>query len=278
MSLSSYNWECGHEPQASLKPSGLNRHIYEGERAMIFVDESIHSDLDLICVSFVYSPEDPASEINRVLKHAGLEPGHDEYKSGVQMFGKPHLHALRESIGSIALGCKFAVYVAPLSELSSLQSSVVRIAHEIVQANALPTPQYLFIDEGMVGGYVADATQLIVYRGCDSKQVRGVQLADYLAYHCALLLKTHITGNVKTIKLDDTPHPLAGEDVALDWMVRTDMRRSFFHEPRDFESIEGDDFFFKVSGYGFFSSSKLNAAVRDAAHQAFQEVYLGCVW
>ena len=145
---------------------------------MIFVDESIHSNLDLICVSFVYSPDDPGSEIDRALKHAGLEPGLDEYKSGVQMSGKPHLHALRESIGDIALGCQFAVYVAPLSELSSLQTSVVKIALEIIQANALPTPQHLFIDEGMVGGYSADATRLIVHHGCDSKQVLGVSLGD----------------------------------------------------------------------------------------------------
>ncbi|MEQ3438788.1 DUF3800 domain-containing protein [Stenotrophomonas maltophilia] len=245
---------------------------------MIFVDESIHKDLDLICVSFVHSTEDPHPDIERALKHAGLEPGLDEYKSGVRMVGKPHLHGLRDAIGAIAMGCRFAVYVAPLSELARLQASVVDVGTSIVRANSLAKPQSLFLDEGMAGRYSCDPSELVVHAGCDSKHRLGIQLADYVAYHCALLLKTRLTGVVKNHKMDDTPHPLAGEEVPLDWLVRTEMRRQFFHEPRDFERIEGDDWFFKVSGYGFFSSPDLSTEVRDAAQATFDEMYLGCVW
>lgn len=206
---------------------------------MIFVDESIHKDLDLICVSFVHSTEDPHPDIERALKHAGLEPGLDEYKSGVRMVGKPHLHGLRDAIGAIAMGCRFAVYVAPLSELARLRASVVDVGTSIVRANSLAKPQSLFLDEGMAGRYSCDPSELVVHAGCDSKHRLGIQLADYVAYHCALLLKTRLTGVVKNHKMDDTPHPLAGEEVPLDWLVRTEMRRQFFHEPRDFERIEG---------------------------------------
>ncbi|WP_313139289.1 hypothetical protein [Stenotrophomonas sp.] len=245
---------------------------------MIFVDESIHKDLDLICVGFVYSKEDPRRDIERALRQSGLEPGLDEYKSGVRMVGQPHLHRLRDDIGSIALGCRLAVYVAPLSERPLLHSSIVEVAKAIVRANSLTIPQDLFIDEGMPGKHGSDASELLIHANCDSRLVAGVQLADYISYHCALLLKARLTGVVKSKKMHDTPHPLAGEEVPLDWLVWVDMRRSFFHEPRDFESIEGDDWFFKVSNYGFFSSPNLSAEVQEAAEATFKEMFLGCVW
>lgn len=245
---------------------------------MIFVDESIHQDLDFICVSFVFSTEDPRPEIERALRHTGLEPELDEYKSGIRMVDKPHLHGLRQDIGGIAMGCRFAVYVAPLSELARLQGSVVDVAKVIVRANSLATPQDLFIDEGMAGRHSSYPSELVVHTGCDSKLILGVQLADYVAYHCALLLKARLTGVVKSQKIDGTPHPMAGKDVPLDWLVWTDLRRNFFHEPRDFELIEGDDWFFKVSGYGFFSSPDLSTEVQNAAQATFNEMFLGCVW
>lgn len=245
---------------------------------MIFVDESIHKDLDFICVGFVYSMEDPRSHIERALRHAGLEPGQDECKSGTRMVDMPHLQGLRDTIGEIAMGCRFAVYIAPLSEWPRLRSSIAEVAKSIVRANSLAIPQDLYIDEGMPGKYGSDALELLVHASCDSKLVPGVQLADYISYHCALRLKARLTGVVKSRRMDDTPHPLAGEDVPLDWLVWLDMRRNFFHEPRDLESIEGDDWFFKVSGHGFFSSPDLSADVQEAAEATFKEVYLGCVW
>jgi len=152
------------------------------------------------------------------------------------------------------------------------------VGTSIVRANSLAKPQSLFLDEGMAGRYSCDPSELVVHAGCDSKHRLGIQLADYVAYHCAVLLKTRLTGVVKNHKMDDTPHPLAGDEVPLDWLVRTEMRRQFFHEPRDFERIEGNDWFFKVSGYGFFSSPDLSTEVKDGAQATFDEMYLGCVW
>jgi len=221
---------------------------------VIFVDESIQHPLGFICVGFVYTSEDIAPGVHGALRDAGLEPCVDEYKSGRRMTGIPHLHVLREGIGRIAVGCRLAVYIAPPSERARLLDPILEVARSIVQANDLPRPQPLFLDEGITGRSRPDAAWLDVHTGCDSKQVPGIQLADYVAYHCGYLLKCCITEQNKPITLDDTPHPLAGETVDLDWLVRTEMRRSFFHEPRDYDSITGDDWFFNVAGYGAFFS------------------------
>ncbi|MBN8760121.1 MAG: hypothetical protein J0I94_06800 [Thiobacillus sp.] len=76
----------------------------------------------------------------------------------------------------------------------------------------------------------------------------------------------------------DEPHPLAGEEVELDWILRTNFRRHFFVEPRNTEEIKGDDWFFKLAGYGAFFSPRLSETVRLAAEETFDSMYFGCVW
>ncbi|WP_321387137.1 hypothetical protein [Alcaligenes phenolicus] len=245
---------------------------------MIFVDESIHDQLDFICVGMVYTPWEVDTDVERALRDAGMRPYFDEYKSGRRTENQPNLHTLRDAIGDIALNCRLAIYIASTSERARILSSIVEVAQSIIQANILPVPQNLFVDEGMIGKHQAAPEQLIVHAGCNSKRTLGIQLADYVAYHCGYLLKCALTETSKPVQINETPHPLAGESVDFDWLTRTKMRRSFLHEPRDFNSITGDDWFVNISGYGAFYSQHLSPRVRDVARATFDEMYLGCVW
>lgn len=245
---------------------------------MIFADESIQPALGYLCVGFAYCNAAPDEFVSQALINAGLDPGRDEYKSGYRMHGSSSRHALRESIYALVLQrCRVAVYIAPLEERPALLGSVAEVGRHIVMANALSTPQKLFVDEGIDGKPFNDPI-LQVVPGCDSRTVPGIQLADCVAYHCSYLLRCAIRDERKSVLMpEDVPHPLAGEEVDLDWIFRTDFRRNFFVESRDIDSIRGDDWFFTASGYGAFFSPALGADIRDLAEQTFGAMYLGCV-
>jgi hypothetical protein len=245
---------------------------------MIFIDESIQHALGYICVGFAYCDEDPAELVRGAIRQAGLTPALDEYKSGARMANAPCLHSLRENIYRIVLeNCKLGVYIGPIEERPTLLTSVIATADQIIQRNSLPLPQAVFVDEG-IGGPAVPSTNIVLTTGCDSKLVAGIQLADFVAYHCSYLLKCSLTGKQKKVLVESNPHPLSGEEVDLDWLVQTDFRRHFFVENRSTDEIQGDDWFFKLAGYGAFVSDKLSPEVRSSAEETFDSMYFGCVW
>lgn len=245
---------------------------------MIFVDESIQDNLGYMCVGFAYCEESPDRSINDAIALAGLTPGIDEYKSGYRMANSRSRHALRDSIYQIVLDrCKLGLYIAPVSERPALLGSVVDIVEQIIHRNDLSGPHSVFVDGGILGSFKPrDGIQ--VEFDCDSKRVPGIQLADFVAYHCSYLLKCTLSGTSKKILIEKAPHPLSGEEVELDWMVRTNLRRNFFVEQRNVEEITGDDWFFNLAGYGAFFSPGLSPQVRSAAEETFDSMYFGCVW
>ena len=245
---------------------------------MIFVVESIQHDLGYICVGFAYCEEAPDEAVNNAISRAGLVPSLDEYKSGSKMANEKARHDLRNSIYRIVLeSCKLGVYIGPIGERPTLAASVVATVDQIIQRNALPRPQRVFVDGGILG--VAEPSEnLVLTTNCDSKLVTGIQLADFVAYHCSYLLKCALTGKQKKVLIEAEPHPLGGEEVDLDWLVRTDFRRHFFVEYRNTDEIHGDDWFFKLAGYGAFLSANLAPEVKLAAEATFDSMYFGCVW
>jgi len=245
---------------------------------MIFVDESIQEDLGYICVACVYCYETPTDLINRALLSVGLVPGQDEYKSGARMMGHPHRQALRDKVAEIIrMHCTIATYIAPFEERAKLLDGIVDSVQRVVLKNGLEAPQVVYIDEGITGSAVPDHATVQLNTGCDSKVIPGIQLADYAAYHCSYMLKREITGLDKTITLDLPEHPYDKEEVDLEWLIRSDLRRSFFMEQRSIEEIEGDDWFFSLDGYGSFFSPKLPSPLSRAAREVFGSMYMGCI-
>lgn len=245
---------------------------------MIFVDESIQHDLGYICVGFAYCDEEPTDAVNSAISRAGLTPTLDEYKSGARMAHAQGLRDLRADIYRIVLDtCRLGLYIGPTSERPILLKSVVATADQIIQRNALPRPQAVFVDEGITGAAVPTENMELTV-DCNSKFIPGIQLADFVAYHCSYLLKCSLTGMQKKVHINDEPHPLCGQEVDLDWIVRTAFRRKFFVEHRNVNELQGDDWSFKLAGHGAYFSESLSPSVKAAAKDTFDSMYFGCVW
>lgn len=247
---------------------------------VIYVDESIQHELGYICVGFVYCESPPDASIRSAIINAGLTPGEDEYKSGARMVDAESRRILRESISHIVLQeCKLGVYIAPVSERPFLLTAISETAEHIVRQNQLSSPQAVFTDEGMRGVVQRqEASPISLVSGCDSKAVLGIQLADYVAYHCSYLLKCALEGKSKMVVVDIPNHPKAEEEAELDWLMRTELRRNFFVEHRNIEEISGDDWFFKLAGYGAYFSLALDSRLKEVAMKTFDSMYFGCVW
>lgn len=247
---------------------------------MIFVDESIQHDLGYICVGFAYCEQSPDESIRSAIRQVGLAPGVDEYKSGIRMADAEARRVLRENIAQIVLeNCKLGVYIGPIDERPALLCSVASTARSIVARNQLPVPQAVLVDGGIHGKAPSIANDSInLIPNCDSKTVFGIQLADYVAYHCSYLLKCAMVGKSKTVLIEMPHHPISNEEVELAWLMRTEIRRNFFVEHRDIEQIKGDDWFFQLSGYGAYFSENLPAPIDTAARKTFDSMYFGCVW
>ena len=184
---------------------------------MIYVDESIQHDLGYICVGFVHCETSPDAAVRAALARAGLIPGQHEYKSGARMGRAVVLQTLREDIGQIALQCKLGLYIAPIEERPSLLSAVLRTAEELVARNRLSAPQVVFVDGGILGNLASQAgAKVKVVSNCDSKQVLGIQVADYVAYHSSYLLKCAVEGKSKSVLVQIPSHPKSDEEVELE--------------------------------------------------------------
>lgn len=247
---------------------------------MIYVDESIQHELGYICVGFAYCENSPDEAISSAIIDAGLAPGRDEYKSGARMVNADALRVLRERVAQIVLQqCKLGLYIAPVSERPFLLDAVVETAEQIVRRNQLAAPQTLFVDGGIhCRARKSEGANLNLVLECDSKSVLGIQLADYVAYHCSYLMKCAVTGTSKKVLVEMPFHPKTDEEVELDWIMRTELRRNFFVEYRDIDEITGDDWFFKLAGYGSYFSPGLDVNLLSAARETFDSMYFGCVW
>lgn len=245
---------------------------------MIFVDESIQHELGYICVAFVYCTESPDQLIDDGLLLANLIPGQDEYKSGIRMIDAPHRQKLRERFTEIIrMRCQIGIYVAPVEERNILLQGIVQTARDMVNSNNLSVPQELFVDGGIDGCVPSNTAELVVKKNCDSRVIRGVQLADYAAYHCSYMLKCRVTGKDKRVLVDLRVHPKSQEEVELEWLIRSDLRRSFFMETKNIDEILGDDWFFRLEGYGAFFSKLLPVPLETAARETFESIYMGCI-
>lgn len=162
---------------------------------MIYIDESIQSDLGYICTAFVYAKESIDSDVNDALLTAGLIPGENEFKSGARMEGKPHLHKLREDLlGIIQAKTIIGVLITSVTHRETLGNEISNTLVKLIEANKLSNLEKIYIDQGIRIGNIPSLRKIQelgikVYQNSDSKKVFGIQLADHVAYNCSFVLR-----------------------------------------------------------------------------------------
>ncbi len=273
-------------------------------RIQVYVDESIHANLDFIVCAFVFSKAGLDEPVMEALKAAGLQPGIDEFKSGTHMQNNPAQQSLREALLGIAgQHTRIALAVSPALSRASLGEWCLSALRAIVRRNGFHGMHFdVHFDEGIVasttGSVVAELKELCdvaIYSKQDSRACFGIQVADLVANATGQMIREAVTGRQKMVGIGGPETGYADDDQApLGWSLKMALRYSMLRRPiahpdqsfhpdtnpvvvergADYVDIAQNP---DVLGWGVQLDDALVPRVRAGVEQEFGKIWLGCI-
>lgn len=253
-----------------------------------YFDDSVHDRGGFIVGAYVYGP-DADAEVASALASVGLRPETDEFKSSARMTGNPQRAALRLKLAEILIGYRIAILVTARDHRQRLGEDAVRGLAQIIRANGLErdTPMAAMFDEGLFR--TADrgtllASEMGIDRHCDirleqdSREVRGIQLADLVAHSAGTMLLETIGAVDKQVKAGpDSGYP-EDLDVSLGFELWAGLRYQFFVAgPTARQDPVYRGALMDVGHNGLVITPSCPPALKAAATECFGQVYLGCI-
>lgn len=200
-----------------------------------YVDESIHSDCGFAATAFVFASGRIDRTVARALKTSGLQPNSEEFKSRARMDSDHRMVTARSRLlALVGFDIRIAVYFGPF-ERSSLGQHCLQALQSILVRNGIqPTGLAVYFDQGIFpstkeGRRIRRLFRF--FRGCrifleeDSRQRRGIQIADAVASSFGQILKEELTGKRKMVDIGgpDTGYP-DGTQAPLGWQLLMGLR------------------------------------------------------
>jgi hypothetical protein len=155
--------------------------------------------------------------------------------------------------------------------------------HDLIEINGINTTDLqIYIDEGIVNNPKSFVSYGSKYKDKihfseNSIKILGLQLADLTAYCGGLLVLEKLVGPKKYVRIGKE-HGFDPFDAELGWVLKTNIRYSFFMEPKDNKDDPGDDYFFReLLGWGVFVKGELNYLVKKAIKDPIGFTWLGCI-
>jgi hypothetical protein len=255
-----------------------------------YFDESIHDQRGQFILGAYVSGPDPTEAISDALTAVGLDPDRDEFKSCAKMSEHPEQQALRGRLRDILQGrwlYRYGVVVVPARERPSFGKEALIGLRKICLANGLtPGGQDAYFDIGIFpsarrGLELAD--EIGVSRYCvlhpeeDSRQVKGLQLADLIAHTCGTMLLDALGLLSKTVKAGANSGYPPDLDIKLGFELWATVRYQFFNGGVPKGASTNEEFVVDVARYGLHVAESCSPELRDAALARFGQQYLGCI-
>jgi len=248
-----------------------------------YFDESIHAGLGCIVGCVVFSQLDLTPIVGEALSEFGLDPERDEFKSRFRFQGDEKARQLRLSLYSIIRNsCRIGVVVLSLNEREQLGSYAVKLVKQILRQSRSREAEFaLYVDEGIkldTETFTEDSRSVAAFSDCNSKVIRGIQLADLCAHTCAMILKERHTGQKKIVRVPGyTDDPEFEMNLGFELWAR--LRYNFFGKERQFDenASQSENAVIDVSGYGLLVSPNLDLKLREVVSRTFGEMYVGCI-
>lgn len=247
-----------------------------------YFDDSIHDDAGFITGCLVYSEEDLNTKVYNALLKCGLDPEKDEHKSGKRIFGNDKLMQLRSEIFGISGLSKIALTFVPRNKRESLFIHGLNLYYKVVENNDLPkSGNKIFFDQGIFEQKEYSKNIPIKYGELfchqDSKLTRGIQVADFLAHICSMMLKEKLGLLKKSIP--------AGENSGYDPEMMIDIgftfwasiRYQYFQGLKDVSEESAARGHMNVKDYGLLISDDFEPELKEKIQERFEYNYLGCI-
>ena len=254
-----------------------------------YVDDSVHDEVGFVLCACVYVSSDIEQEIVDLVKACGLDPETFEYKSSANYSKQPELAQFRSALKRLIQdNCHYGVVVLPRDQRDKAgQECLLAIAQFIKVNPKISTPVSIFMDQGLFSSEKSaqlflnelDIKEVKLFAEQDSKQIRGIQLADLVAHMASIQLKSSMGLITKLVKagLDSGYDP--DEEMELSFEMFGTLRYCLFNEGNH-NPQTGDQFIdavMTVGKAGLFISESCSADLADYTHGTFGSIYLGCI-
>ena len=237
--------------------------------------------------AFIFLDTNPNDEIVKYLIKCGLDSGTDEFKSGARMDKYPEQIELRRHLKRLISETKIGVLVSASNE-GDFKKSASQALIQIIKNNEFENESELevFFDQGIFKGdkdpdylKMKDSLSCKINIEQDSKQIRGIQLADLVAHTCSIMLKESLGLITKKTKAGENSGYDPDMEIEIGFEMWTEIRYNFFSTPPPHpdEWVSQKDCVADVGKKGLYISEKCSELVKEKSLEKFGEMYLGCI-
>jgi hypothetical protein len=256
---------------------------------VFYFDESMHARGQFVLGAFVYSEQPLDAEVSRSLRHVGLRPGIDEYKSGLRADRNPEQVKLRGLLRRLFVHheVRLGLVVSPLGDPPGFAADALLCLSKLATSNQFESDRHeAYFDEGVFqppsrADRLRQATRLadtiVLHPSNDSRIVGGIQAADLAAHTMATMLLEQLGHVSKNVKAGANSGYDPDLELELGFELWASLRYSFFK--RSFPAAEGEapNPVLDVASCGLFVSARCDETLAEAVHSRFDKVYLGCI-
>lgn len=250
-----------------------------------YFDESKHRKEGFILGAFVYAESDPNRLIIKSIKHCGLTPGVDEFKSGYYMAQNPKQKNLRDELRNIIFSeTKIGILIIPCNRISDLCKEANNCLSMIINNNNLRHELHeVYFHRGICPKKeIAEniAKRLGLTKNCkfhyeqDSKKIYGIQLADLTAHTCSTMLLESLGFRKKTVKSGDKLGYDPDLDIEIGFELWAQIRYTFFSSPIFNIDPEPEVL---VESYGLYIADSCDKNLKQTVIERFGKIYVGCI-
>lgn len=252
-----------------------------------YVDESIHDEAEFIVCACVYTDSDINPKILEVFRACGLDGEAFEYKSRVNYSKEPQMAEVRDELRFLlAMNTKLGIVVVPRNKRNELGYECLKAIQQFIENNNIKAPIEIYFDQGVLPSreralHLIDMLNLVGFSfhlEQDSKQIKGIQLADLAAHIASIQLKCSLGLITKLVKAGENSGYESDVEFELGFEMWAALRYTFFNEgPKESKDSPVDDATLAVEPYGLYISEFCDKKLSEKARNVFGEVYLGCI-
>lgn len=253
----------------------------------LYIDESVSPDRRFVIAATILSPGLLESEVNRILRIHGFQPGVDEFKSSLNFKKEPCWQSVREALVHLlhSQHCAIAVAIASTGEQKRLGNIVVAALTQISALNALELDgAEIFFDQDIRRDEedlrrVLQSSMLRaceVRFGCDSRMTSGIQAADLVAGSIRTVLTEELAGNPRTARHDAPGDLLDGAEYMISEEILMNLAWLFFADPLPPVSEDVPPLVYTGVPRSVWISPALDQTVREAVHRRLGSLWHGC--
>lgn len=255
--------------------------------AFLYFDDSKHHRYGFSIAALVACDFDPDEALINMFVEHGYDPSTFEFKSSAKMTGDQKLQRLRLSMREfLAANCSIGVCI--VGEDQRLGPASLELLNAALKHPTLSGGDHeIYFDQSLFGSVhraekLLQASQIskrYSYRfEQDSREVRGIQLADIAAHTCATILSATLGYITKKVTLEVPRDELYdGLEVELSFEMWARIRYAFLRQNKPAPKCDDDLATVDVFPWGLFIDGSVDRETAAGATKRFAEMYLGCI-